>query len=133
VFLLILPVILVTFISIGLFIFVLNFTSPQNPDGSLILINLAYFFGAGFFSLAGFVTLVLYFVGNWRLKRMRRTEVESIHKPRLLLRTSLRHGFLIAGTIMGIGLINALGFSNPLNIVLLISAAVLIEVYFFGH
>jgi len=98
----------------------------------VIIINLVYFFVSGFVSLAGAITLVLYWLGNWQLKRSR-SEVESVHKPRILLKKSLRHGVLVAGTLTGIGLLNALELTNPLNIILLISAAILIEVYFFGH
>ncbi|HEY4695210.1 MAG TPA: hypothetical protein VIH52_04605 [Candidatus Nanoarchaeia archaeon] len=131
-FLFILPIILVTLFSLGVIVFMLNFTSPQTKEGSVIIINLVYFFVSGFVSLAGAITLVLYWLGNWQLKRSR-SEVESVHKPRILLKKSLRHGVLVAGTLTGIGLLNALELTNPLNIILLISAAILIEVYFFGH
>jgi hypothetical protein len=132
-FLLILPVVLVTLLSLGTLVFILNFTSPQTKEGSLIFINLVYFFLASFLSLAGIITLVLYWLGNWRLKRERISGVDSVHKPRLLLKKSLRHASLVAGALVGIGVLNALSLSNPLNIVLLISAAILLEVYFFGH
>jgi len=132
-FLLILPIIFLTLGSLAAVAFLLTFTSPQNPDGSLITINLIYFFVAIFVCLAGFITLVLYWVGNLRLSKQRVSGVESIHKPRLLLKKSLRHGVLVGGTLTGIGLLNALELSNPLNVILLISTAVLIEVYLFGH
>src|SRR3972149_7147685 len=128
-FLFILPIILVTLFSLGVIVFMLNFTSPQTKEGSVIIINLVYFFVSGFVSLAGAITLVLYWLGNWQLKRSR-SEVESVHKPRILLKKSLRHGVLVAGTLTGIGLFNALELNNPLNIILLILAAILIEVCF---
>jgi hypothetical protein len=123
----------ITFVSIGLWVFVANSTSPQTKEGSLIIVNLVYFFGTLFVSLAGIITLVLYSAGNWQLKKLRVGSVESIHKPRIILLRSLRHGILIAAALVGIGLLNALNLSNPLNIILLISAAILTEIYLFGH
>lgn len=46
---------------------------------------------------------------------------------------SLRHGVLLSSAFVGIGVLTALDFVNPLNIILLLSALVLLEIYFFGH
>ena len=128
-----LPVIILTLVSILVLVYTSYFTSPTNPNDTLIPINLSYFFVAAFLSIAGTVTLVLYWVGNLKLKKTRVTDLESIHKPRIVFIRSLRHGVLIATALVGIGLLNALAFANPLNIILLLSALVLIEIYFFGH
>ena len=132
-FLYLLPTILITALGLVVLVYTAQFTSPTTPNGSLIPINLVYFFVAAFVSLAGSLALVLYWVGNLRLKKTRSTELESIHKPRIVFKRSLRHGILLATAIVGIGLLNALDFANPLNIILLVSALVLVEVYFFGH
>jgi hypothetical protein len=79
------------------------------------------------------VTLVLYWVGNLRLKKKRVADLESIHKPRIVFWRSLRHGILFSTAVLGVALLNTLKFANPLNMILLISAVVLIEIYFFGH
>jgi len=129
----ILPTVVTTAIGAVVLLYTGYFTSPTNPNGSLIPINLFYFFTSAFLSLAGVLTLVLYWVGNLRLKKTRVAELESIHKPRIIFWRSLRHGILGATALVGIGVLNALSFANPLNILLLISALVLIEVYFFGH
>ena len=113
--------------------FLLTFTTPKTAEGTLITINLIYFFLASFLSLAGFITLVLYWLGNLRNRDQRTSVVGSVHKPRLLLQKSLRHGVLVAATLVGIGALNAFELSNPLNIILLLSAAILIEAYLFGH
>lgn len=128
-----LPVIIVTLISLVVLVYTSYFTSPTNPNGTLIPINLAYFFVSAFLSLAGTITLVLYWVGNLRLKKTRATELESIHKPRIVFMRSLRHGVLLSSAFVGIGVLTALDFANPLNIILLLSALVLLEIYFFGH
>lgn len=127
------PTILITAVGLVVLLYTAQFTSPTNSNGSLIPINLVYFFVAVFVSLAGSLTLVLYWVGNLRLKKTRSTELESIHKPRIVFKRGLRHGILLSTALVGIGLLNALDFANPLNIILLISALVLVEVYFFGH
>ncbi len=129
----IIPTIIVTAISSAVFVFTIIFTNPRSSSGDLIVINLVYFFLSGFFVLAGILTLVLYFLSNLRSKEVRQTSVEVLHKPKIRYRRSLRHGVLVALTIVGIGLLNSLDFANPLNIILLISAAVLIEIYFFSH
>ncbi len=126
-------VIAATFIATLLWVLVANATAPQTTSGSLIVINLAYFFGTLFVSLAGIVTVVLYSLGTLGLKKTRTGSIESIHKPRAILRRSLRHGILAATVICGIGLLNALSLTNPLNVILLVSAGVLTEVYLFGH
>ena len=132
-FLLVFPLVLLTTLSTGVLVFTLTLTSPTNQSGALVPINLSYFFVSSFISLAGIITLVLYFVGSWRLAKTRTAGTDLLHRPKLILLRSLRHGILIAAAVVGIGLMNALKFSNPLNIILLISAAALIEVYFFGH
>ena len=131
-FLYILPTILITALSIAIFVFTFVYTSPQNPDGGYIPIDLFYFFITAFLSLAGTVTLVLYWLSNLRQDRFER-RVEKIHQPKIIFRRSLRHGILVSATLVGIGLLNALNFANPLNIILLITAFLLIEFYFFGH
>ena len=132
-FLYILPTILLTAISIAAFIFTVIYTNPKDSSGNIIIINLVYFFVSGFGSLAGFLTLVLYWLSNFRSEQNRATSVEAMHKPKIRFRRSLRHGLLVALSVVGIGLLNSLDFANPVNIILLISAAILVEVYFFGH
>lgn len=128
-----LPTFLITVVSLAVFIFTIIFTNPKDESGNLIVINLVYFFVSGTVSLAGFLTLVLYWLSNLRSDKARQTSIEALHKPKVAFRKSLRHGFLIALCVGGIGLLNTLEFANPLNIILLISATVLIEIYFFGH
>ncbi|HSX58404.1 MAG TPA: hypothetical protein VLE47_04010 [Candidatus Saccharimonadales bacterium] len=132
-FLYILPTILLTALSSLVFLFIANYTSPRDASGNLILINTIYFFVSAFVSLAGFFTLLLYSVSSLRRKSSEKAKVEKIHTPKIDFRRSLRHGVLASSTIVGIGLLNALQFANPLNIILLISAFLLIEIYFFGH
>lgn len=129
----ILPTILLTGIASAVFVFTLLYTNPRDDSGNLIVINLVYFFLSGLISLAGILTLVLYWLSNLRSPEIRQTSVESLHKPKIRFRKSLRHGLLISLTLAGIGLLNSLDFANPLNIILLISAAILIEVYLFSH
>ncbi len=132
-FLYILPTILLTAISLAVFIFTSLYTTPKDSAGNLIAINLVYFFASGFGSLAGFLTLVLYWFSNFRAEQSRPLSVEALHKPKIRFRRSLRHGLLVSLSVVGIGLLNSLDFANPVNIILLISAAILVEVYFFGH
>lgn len=132
-FFLLLGIVVSTLVGVATLIFTTQFTSPTSANESLIIINLIYFFAAAFISLAGSTTLVLYWLGSWREKNRRRSEIESIHRPKIILRTSLRHGVLVAIAITGVGILNSLKVSNPLNIILLISAVILIEIYFFGH
>ena len=128
-----LPTILLTAAAIAVFIFTILYTNPRTETGNLIPINLIYFFLSGLVSLAGILTLVLYWLSNLRSQAGRQTSVEALHKPKIAFRKSLRHALLVASTITGIGLLNSLDFANPVNIILLISAAILIEIYFFGH
>lgn len=128
-----LSVLIGTLISLSALFFTVEFTSPKAADGSLIIVNLVYFFVASFISLAGTATLVLYWLGNRAEQRVRKSEIEAVHRPKILLKKSLRRGFLLATALVGIGLLNSLKFSNPLNIILLISAVAIIEIYFFGH
>lgn len=120
-------------VSAAVFIFTILYTNPHNQTGDLIGINLLYFFVSGFIFLAAFLTLVLYWLSNLRAKESRQTSVEALHKPKIRFRKSLRHAVLFSAAICGIGLLNALDFANPLNIILLISATILVEIYFFGH
>jgi len=129
---LIFPTILMTLISLVAWIFMLILTDPS-PNNKLAVINLIYFFLTAFLFLAGAFTLMLYWLGNFRLKKTRIGQLESIHKPRLLYSRSLRHGLLLAVALVGTALLKALDFANPLNIILLVSALILIEIYFFGH
>jgi uncharacterized membrane protein len=122
-----------TAIALVVFVFTLLFTSPKDSEGKLIIINLVYFFLSGIVSLAGILTLVLYWLLPSPNKEGRQTSIEAKIKPKLAFRKSLRHALLISLTIAGVGLLNSLDFANPLNIILLISAAVLIEIYLFGH
>lgn len=128
-----LPTILITAISSTVFVFTVVFTNPRNDSGALVTINLIYFFLFGFISLAGFLSLVLYWLSNLRSGQARVTSVEARHKPKIAFRKSLRHGVLVSATLTGIGLLNSLDFANPVNIILIILAAILIEIYFFGH
>lgn len=125
--------ILVTAVSITTLIFTTLYTNPKDSAGNLIPINLVYFFVSGWLGLAGILSLVLYWLSNLRSKADRQASVQALHKPKIAFRKSLRHAILIATTITGIGLLNSLDFANPLNIILLISAAILVEIYFFGH
>lgn len=122
-----------TIISVSLFVFTGLFTSPTNKEGTLIPINLAYFFISALFSLAGVIGLMLYWLGNLRLKSERKNSPEAINRPKLILKNSLRQGLIFSSTVVSIGLLNALNFANPISVVLVIIVAVLIEVYFFGH
>lgn len=124
---------LVDLSSLGFLLFIVIYTSPKTPSGSLIWINLVYFFVASFLSLAATLTLVLYWLSNLREKQQRKVGFETVHRPKLVFKRSLRQGVIIALTVVGIGILNSLKFSNPLNIILLITAAVIIEIYFFGH
>lgn len=120
------------FSVIGLFLIV-QFTSPKTNSGQLISINLVYFFLALFLSLAGTATLVLYWLGSLRLKFERKGGIDAVTRPKLILKRSFRQAFLFSTVIIVILVLRSLNFANPLNIVLLVSAAILIEVYFFGH
>lgn len=124
---------LVVTLATSVFIFTILFTNPKDADGQIITINLIYFFLSGFVSLAGILTLVLYWLTNLRATDGRQTSIEALHKPKIRFRKSLRHGILIALTLCGIGLLNSFDFDNPVNVILLISAAILVEIYFFGH
>lgn len=132
-FLYLLATIVFTGISIAILIFTILFTNPRGPNGSLIAINLVYFFLSSFIGLAGLLTLMLYWLSNLKTTETRQTSVEILHKPRIRFRKSLRHAVLVSATFSGIGLLNSLDFANPLNILLLVSAAILVEIYFFGH
>jgi hypothetical protein len=125
--------ILITASATGVFVFTIIYTNPRNDSGDLVLINLVYFFLSLFLSLAGFLTLVLYWLSNLRSSEGRATSIEAMHKPKIKFRKSLRHAVLISLTVTGVGLLNSLNLANPLNIILLISASVLIEIYLFGH
>lgn len=126
------PLILLTTSASGVLIFTSNFTTPITSEGSLVPINLVYFFVSAWISLAGTIALVLYCVRSFRLKKLR-NEVGLVNKPKLLFKISLRQGILISTALTGVALLNALNFSNPLNIISLVSAIVLIEIYFFSH
>jgi hypothetical protein len=126
-------IVFVTVIAFGGILLIANFTSPQSKEGQLISINLIYFFLSIFVSLAGSTTLVLYWLSNLRLSLQRKSSVEAVHRPKTLLRRSARQAILFSLVVTAIGILRALNFANPLNIVLIISAAALIEVYFFGH
>lgn len=128
-----LPLFILTIVSLTVLLYSFRFLSPTNPDSSLIIINLAYFFLSAWVFIAAITSLVLYSLGSFRTKGKVRPEVEAVHKPKIIFRRSLRHGCLLATILIGIGLLNAIGFGNPLNIILLISTGVLIEIYFFGH
>lgn len=112
---------------------ILRYLSPVNPDGSLILINLIYFFISAWIFLASLISLLLYSAGGFTKSKKRRSEVEAVNKPKVIFRLSLKQGFLIATVLVGLGILKVSGFSNPLNVILILSAAILIEVYFFGH
>lgn len=128
-----LPLILGCLVSGFVLLLTVVFTSPETRNGSLITINLVYFFLSSWVFLACILTLLLYSVRSFRFRKRGTAEVMLVNKPKLWLRISLRQGVLITTALVGIGLLNALKFSNPLNIILLVSATTLIEVYFFSH
>lgn len=115
------------------FLFITGFTQPENKDGQLITINLIYFFLAGFGSLAGITTLVLYWLGSLKLNRQRKREIDGSNYQKQILKRSARQGILVSAVVVGILLLKVFNFANPLNVVLIVSGAIVIEVYFFGH
>lgn len=125
--------IVITALSLLALFFIVEFTVPKNLNGDLISINLVYFFLALFLSLCGITTLVLYWLSSLRLKGKREGSIEAVHRPRVVFKRSARQAILISLSITGILVLQSLGFANPLNFILIVSAAVLIEVYFFGH
>src|SRR5438874_9066304 len=102
-FLLLFPLIFLTLGSLAILTFIVTLTSPTAEGWALIPINLIYFFATSFVSVAGIITLVLYFVGSWQLRNSRQINVTSVHKPKLLLLRSARHGVLIGVAVVGIG------------------------------
>ncbi len=124
---------LITILSVGSLFFIANFTSPKALNGQLVPINLIYFFLSFFLCLAGFVTLVLYWLGSLRLKLERKGSPDAVNRPKTIFKRSLRQAILFSTVVTGIGILRAIGLANPLNTVLLVSAAILIEIYFFGH
>lgn len=132
-FLLIFLVLLFTISGMFTLFYISQFTSPLTSSGQIIVINLIYFFTSLWISLAGTISLVLYWVGNFRLKKNNFNETRVVHKPKLIFKQSLRHGVLFATGICAIGLLNVFNFASSLNIILVIIAVALIEIYFFGH
>lgn len=130
---LILSIIFITAVSLFGIFFIIFFTAPQTKSGQFITINLFYFFLSSFVSLAGIATLVLYWLSNLKLGQQRRSSVEAVHRPKALLRRSARQAILFSGAVTAIWVLNIFNFVNLLNIILIISAAILIEIYFFGH
>lgn len=122
-----------TLLSIGFLFFITNFTSPQNKEGQLVVVNLVYFFLFGFVSLAGALTLVLYWLGSLRLKFQRKREINGVNWQRQVMKQAARRGMLISGALVLILILKVFNFANPLNVILVVSGAIVIEVYFFGH
>lgn len=125
--------ILITICSLIALFLITEFTAPKNLSGGLISINLVYFFLSLFLSLCGIATLVLYSLSSLRLKGKREGSIEAVHRPKVIFKRASRQAILFSLSVTGVLILRALGFANPLNIILVISAAVLIEVYFFGH
>lgn len=123
----------ITTIALLALIFIVEFTQPKNLNGDLIPVNLTYFFLFLFLSLCGIATLMLYWLSSLRLKGKREGSIEAVHRPKVIFKRSARQAILFSLSVTGILVLQSLGFANPLNFILLVSAAVLIEVYFFGH
>jgi hypothetical protein len=125
---------ILTLIAGTTFFVTLNYFPPYlNNPANLIVINLFYFFVSLWVFIACGLTILLYSYRNLTLKKRRKEQIESLHLPKLVLVQSLRQGIIFATAIAGIGLLHVFKLSNPLNIVLLISILILIEIYFFGH
>ena len=124
---------LITILSFSALFFITEFTSPKTASGQLVSINLIYFFLSLFLSLCSIATLVLYWLSSLRLKRKREGSIEAVHRPRVIFKRSARQAILFSLSVTGILILRSMGFANPLNVILIVSAAVLIEVYFFGH
>jgi hypothetical protein len=127
------PISILTVISAVVFLFITNFLPPQNKDSQIITINLVYFFLSGFVSLAGGLTLVLYWLRSLKLKRQRSREADGNNYQKQVLKSSARQAIIFSAAVVGILLLKIFNFANPLNVVLLSAAAIAIEVYFFGH
>lgn len=123
----------ITVLAVVSLFLIADLTVPQSVKGQLILINLVYFFLALFVSLAGIASLVLYSVSTLRLKAKRKGSTEAVIRPRTILKRSVLQGLVFSACLTTLILLRALGFANPLNVILVISAGVLIEIYFFGH
>lgn len=124
---------LITILSFSALVFITEFTSPKTASGQLVSINLIYFFLSLFTGLCSIATLVLYWLSSLRLKRRREGSIEAVHRPRVIFKRSARQAILFSLSVTGILILRSTGFANPLNVILIVSAAVLIEVYFFGH
>lgn len=124
---------LITILSFSALFFITEFTSPKTASGQLVSINLIYFFLSLFLSLCSIATLVLYWLSSLRLKRRREGSIEAVHRPRVIFKRSARQAILFSLSVTGILILRSMGFANPLNVILIVSAAVLIEIYFFGH
>ncbi len=125
--------ILITIFSWSALFFITEFTSPKTASGQLISINLIYFFLSLFLCLCGSATLVLYWFSSLRLKRKREGSIEAVHRPKVIFKRSARQAILFSLSGISILILRSMGFANPLNFILIVSAAILIEVYLFGH
>jgi hypothetical protein len=101
---------------------------PPELDGELVFSNLIYFLTSGAFAL-GFTTgLILYFIGNVFLPKVRGEETAK--GPRRLLFRSLRRGLFFSILVVSIATLNVFDLLNILNGILVVGIALLAEIFF---
>ena len=101
---------------------------PPKIGGEIVISNLVYFLISGGLGLALTTCLLIYFLGNFFLPKIR--GVEPTHQLRGLLFRSLRRGFLLSVVIVGLASLNIFSLLNLLNAALVIGIVILAEIYF---
>src|SRR4030067_552362 len=123
----IIPIILGVIFSWAFFSYIV-WAIPPKIGGELIISNLVYFLISGGLGLALIAGLLIYFLGNFFLPKVR--GVEPTHQLRGLLFRSLRRGFLLSISVVGLTSLNIFGLLNLLNAALVIGIVILAEIYF---
>ncbi len=101
---------------------------PPKIGGEIVISNLVYFLVSGGLGLALTTGLLIYFLGNFFLPKVR--GVEPTHQLRSLLFRSLRRGFLLSIVIVGLTSLNIFSLLNLLNAALVVGIVILAEIYF---
>lgn len=123
----IIPSLVIAIFAWGFFGYIV-WTVPPKIEGALVISNLVYFLISGGLGLALTAGLLIYFVGNFFLPKVR--GVDPTHQLRSLIFRSLRRGFLLSILIVGLVSLNIFGLLNLLNAALVIGIVILAEIYF---
>jgi len=123
----IIPIILGVIFSWAFFSYIV-WAIPPKIGGELVISNLVYFLIFGGLGLALIAGLLIYVLGNFFLPKVR--GVEPTRQLRGLLFRSLRRGFLLSISIVGLTSLNIFGLLNLLNAALVIGIVILAEIYF---